>query len=42
MNSHVFLGERDVDFDVPDEVLGNFPVGGLFVQLPYMWAVQEP
>lgn len=33
---NVFLGQLEVDFDVPNEVLGNYPVDGLFVQLPYM------
>lgn len=42
MNSHVFLGQLEEDFEVPNEALGSFPVGGLFVQLPYVWAVQEP
>lgn len=42
MNSHIFLGQLEVNFVVPNEVLGNFPVAGLFVQLPYTWAVQEP
>lgn len=34
MNSHVFLGQLEVDFDVPNEVLGNFPVGGLLFSCP--------
>lgn len=48
MNSHVFLGQLEVDFDVPNEVLGYFPVGGLLFSYPtcglsrnLSWGVQQ-